>query len=64
LTVPLEEITRRLRSDVTTGRQDDLREAAHWLAASKGSGIEDLVMPNERPIRDVAADILDWLEWT
>jgi hypothetical protein len=37
LTVPLEEIEERLRHDVTTGRRDDLREAAFWLAASFGS---------------------------
>ncbi len=63
LTVPLQEITRRLRSDVTTGRQGDLREAAAWLAASKGAGIEDMTIPNDRPIHEVAATILDWLGW-
>jgi len=63
LTVPLSEIRRRLRSDVTTGRQDDLREAAAWLAASKGTGIEDAIMPNDRPIGELATDIVDWLGW-
>jgi hypothetical protein len=63
LTVPLEEIENRLRSDVTTGRQDDLREAAGWVAASKGVGIEDLTVSNDRPIRQVALEILDWLRW-
>jgi len=63
LTVSLQEITRRLQSDVTTGRQGDLRESATWLAASKGAGIEDMTIPNERPIREVAASILDWLGW-
>lgn len=32
-------------------------------AASMGTGIEGLTMPNDRPIREVAADILDWLGW-
>jgi hypothetical protein len=63
LTVPLPEIERRLRPDVTTGRRDDLREAAMWVAASIGVGIEDLTVPNDRPIREVAADILGWLGW-
>lgn len=63
LTVSLPEITRRLRSDVTTGRRDDLRAAAAWLATSRGAGIEDLTVPNDRPIRDVAAGVLNWLGW-
>jgi hypothetical protein len=63
LTVPLPEIERRLRSDVTSGREDDLREAAVWLAASEGEGIEDLAISNERPIRQVALEILAWLGW-
>src|SRR6202034_1642702 len=61
LTVSLADITRRLQSDVTTGRQDDLREAAAWLATSQGAGIEGLTMANDRPIREVAAAILDWM---
>ena len=63
LTVPLPEIEERLRPDVTTGRRDDLREAAAWVASSLGVGIEDATVSNERPIREVAADILDWLGW-
>ena len=41
LTVSLPEIRRRLSSDVTTGRQDDLREAAEWIAAGKCEGGND-----------------------
>ena len=63
LTVPLEKIEDRLSHDVTTGRRDDLREAAVWVAASFGVGIEDLTVPNDRPIREVAVDVLDWLGW-
>jgi hypothetical protein len=59
LTVPLREIEERLRSDVTTGRREDLREAAAWVAGSLGVGIEDKMVSNERPIREVAADILN-----
>jgi hypothetical protein len=63
LTVPLEEIEKRLRSDATTGRRADLREAATWVAASVGVGIEDETVANDRPIREVAVDILGWLRW-
>jgi hypothetical protein len=64
LTVPLDQIQKRLQSDVTTGRQDDLREAAVQIASAEGVGIEDLAVLNERPIREVAAEILAWLGWT
>jgi energy-coupling factor transporter ATP-binding protein EcfA2 len=63
LTVPWEEIEKRLRSDVTTGRREDLREAGVWVAGSVGVGIEDETVSNERPIREVAAGILEWLGW-
>ena len=63
LTVPLEEIEGRLSHDVTTGRRDDLREAAAWVAASSGVGIEDLTVPNDRPVREVAVEVLNWLGW-
>lgn len=61
LTVPLQEIEQRLSHDVTTGRRDDLREAEAWVAAAFGVGIEDLTVPNDRPIREVAMEILNWL---
>jgi energy-coupling factor transporter ATP-binding protein EcfA2 len=63
LTVPLQEIEDRLRPDPTAGRRDDLRGAASWIAASIGAGIEDATVSNDRPIREVADDILDWLGW-
>ena len=63
LTVPLEEIEERLSHDPTTGRRDDLREAAVWVAAFFGVGIEDLTVPNDRPIREVAVEVLGWLRW-
>jgi hypothetical protein len=63
LTVPLREIEERLRSDPTTGRRDDLREATVWVAASSGVGFEDLTVSNDRPIREVATEVLGWLGW-
>ena len=63
LTVPLQKIEDRLRPDPTAGRRDDLRGAASWIAASVGVGVEDWTVSNDRPIHDVAADILQWLGW-
>jgi hypothetical protein len=63
LDLPLEEIEQRLASDVTSGRQTDLRNAAAWIAASRGQGIGGLAVPNDRAIRTVAVEILDWLAW-
>lgn len=63
LAVPLSEIQNRLRSDVTTGRRDDLRAAAQWIENNLGTGIEDVTVSNDRPIRGVVAEVLDWLGW-
>jgi hypothetical protein len=63
LTVTLDEIEKRLRSDPTTGRREDMREAAAWVTSSVGVRIEDETVSNERPIREVAKDILGWLGW-
>src|SRR2546430_11379458 len=53
----------RLRCDVTTDRRDDLRRAAEQIATSEGVGIEDITVANNRPIREVALGVLDWLGW-
>lgn len=63
LTVPLEGIRRRLASDPTAGRADDVREAEAQLAESEGVGIEDLVVANDRPIAAVTGEIMSWLGW-
>ena len=63
LTVPLPVIEQRLASDVTSGRRDDLREAASALEAGEGAGIEDVVIGNDRPIGTVAHDVLSFLGW-
>ncbi len=63
LTVPLSEIERRLASDVTSGRRDDLREAAAQIAASEGAGVADVVISNDRPIAVVAREVMTFLGW-
>ena len=63
LEVPLPEIEARLGPAVTAGRQDDLRAARDWIAYSMGLGIEDLTVANDRPIRQTAIEIIEWLAW-
>lgn len=63
LTVPLADIERRLAGDVTSGRRDDLREAAASLAAGEGIGVEDVVIGNDRPVGIVARNVLAFLGW-
>jgi adenylylsulfate kinase-like enzyme len=63
LSIPLEGIRQRLALDPTSGRADDLREAAAQIAASVGVGVEDLVVANDRPVAVVTAEIMSWLGW-
>ena len=63
LTVRLPEIERRLAGDVTSGRRDDLRAAAASIAAGEGTGVEDVVIGNDRPIGVVAQDVMTFLGW-
>lgn len=63
LTAPFDEIERRLRADVTTGRANDLRESRAQLDRGDSVGIEDISVANDRPIREVATEVLDWLGW-
>jgi len=63
LIVPLPDIERRLASDVTSGRRDDLREAASSIAAAEGAGVEDVAIGNDRPISVVARDVMTFLGW-
>lgn len=63
LVVPIEAIERRLSSDPTSGRRDDLEVARRSLLDGTGAGIGDLVVENTRPIGRVASEILDWLGW-
>lgn len=63
LSVPLAEIEQRLAANVTTERQQELREAAQQLAAGEGVGVEDVVVANDRPVGVVAQQIVTWLGW-
>jgi adenylylsulfate kinase len=63
LAVSLAEIQQRLAGDVTTGRRDDLRQAASSIAASDGVGVEDVLISNDRPIPVVAHEVMAFLGW-
>jgi hypothetical protein len=63
LSVPLPDIEHRLAADVTTERQEELREAARQIETGKGVGLEDVAVANDRPVPVVAQQILTWLGW-
>jgi hypothetical protein len=63
LAVPLDEITRRLVTDPTAGRRYDLAESVAWVENGRGVGLAEYTVENDRPVRDVASDILRWLAW-
>jgi hypothetical protein len=63
LTVPWSGIEQRLAADVTSGRQDDLREAAAAIATAEGTGVEDVVISNDRAIGLVAREVMAFLGW-
>jgi hypothetical protein len=63
LTLPYEQIEERLSSAVTTGRMRDLDEARRPIEQLSSSGVGDVAIANDRPIRQVADEILDWLNW-
>jgi len=63
LKVPLDEIGRRLAAEVTTERADDLRAAAAAVAAGAGTGLEDQLIDNDRPVSVVAREVLAYLGW-
>ena len=63
LSVPWPDIEQRLASDVTSGRRDDLRDAASSIADGEGVGVEDIVVSNDRPVGIVAREVMSWLGW-
>lgn len=63
LAIPLAVIEQRLASDVTSGRLDDLREAAEQIATAEGVGLEHVTIVNDRPVDVVAREIMTFLAW-
>jgi hypothetical protein len=63
LSIPWSQIERRLASDVTSERRDNLRHAAASLESGEGLGVEDVAVENDRPIASVAREVMSWLGW-
>jgi hypothetical protein len=63
LDVPLAAIERRLAGDPTAERQDNLRAAARQIAAGHGADAGDFVLRGDRPVREIAEDLLARLGW-
>ena len=63
LRLPAAAVRKRLEAGVTAERAiDDLREAERWL--EEGIGVEgDAVFDSDRPVAEIASDILAWLGW-
>jgi gluconate kinase len=64
LQVPWAEIERRLRSSPTSGRLDDLHEVRAWVESGWSLPHPDVEIDADRPIEEVAAEILHGLGWT
>ncbi len=58
----LETIRTRVRSEPTAGRHVDLHWAEVWRKG-RGVGLEDVEIGNDRPIREVALNLLAHLDW-
>jgi hypothetical protein len=63
LDVPLDVIGQRLGPDPTAERQDNLREAARQIESGGGVSTEDILLSGDRPVRELAEDLLARLGW-
>jgi hypothetical protein len=61
LTVPFDEIARRLSADALTSRADDLAQSATEPAA--GAEIADITLANDGDVDDLAKRVAGWLGW-
>ncbi len=63
LTTSLENIKERLSTDVTTERQEDIRNSEKWLEVGIDSNIYETEVCNDRPIQEVTTEILKLVGW-
>jgi hypothetical protein len=63
LVVDYSTIQERCATDPTSARANDLRWTRRWIEGDTGVGVEDLIVTNDRPVREVATDIVGQLGW-
>lgn len=63
LVAPIEVIARRLEPSPNGARGGDLERARRDVASGAGSPLGDLVLDSDRPIREVADEVITWLGW-
>jgi hypothetical protein len=64
LEVAADLVQRRLRADPTEERRhDDLQTALQWLADGEGTGLAELLVPGDQPVREISLKICRWLGW-
>lgn len=57
-------IRQRLSKAATEERRlNDLQVAMEWMEARCGVGLEDLLLPGDRPVRETSEAICRWLGW-
>ena len=63
LIVDIETIERRCAADPGSGRAVDIAWARRWFEDDTGTGFEDFTVENDRPLQQVAAEVIDRLGW-
>jgi adenylylsulfate kinase-like enzyme len=63
LVTDIDTIERRCAPDPTVARATDLAWARRWLEEGTGEGLEDLAVRNDRPVREVASEVLEGVGW-
>ena len=63
LSVPLPMVRERLLLSPTSDRQRDLRNTERLLAENSHAGLGGVVVDNDRPLAEVANEILETLNW-
>jgi hypothetical protein len=63
LGVPLAVVERRLTAVGTAERLANLDVARRQVAGGLGTGFADLAVDGDRPVREVAGEVLAWLGW-
>ncbi len=63
LTAPWPVIEGRLAADVTSGREDDLREARAFADVEPTADLADHTVDNDRPLLEVANEVVRLLGW-